>query len=99
MPVTHTVCHPRYHAAMSRPVVLFVSKGESASSTRYRALNYFPLLRAHDREPRHMTDDKSRAGQRRILRVTTGTAVVVVMRRTQVVTLARLVLYTPCIYL
>jgi glycosyltransferase involved in cell wall biosynthesis len=67
---------------MSRQTVLFVSKGEDASSTRYRALNYFPLLQAQGWEPRHLTDDKTRAGQRYILRAAAAAAVVVVMRRT-----------------
>jgi glycosyltransferase involved in cell wall biosynthesis len=80
--ITHTARYPLYHAAMSRPTVLFVSKGESASSTRYRALDYFPLLRSRGWEPRHMTDDKSRTGQRRILSAAADAAVVVVQRRT-----------------
>ena len=35
--------------------ILFISKGETASSTRYRALQYFPLLKENDWMPSHMT--------------------------------------------
>ena len=35
--------------------VLFISKGESASSTRYRALQYFPYLVAAGWQPKHAT--------------------------------------------
>jgi len=34
-----------------------VASGDTASSTRYRALNDFPLLRSCGREPRHMSND------------------------------------------
>jgi glycosyltransferase involved in cell wall biosynthesis len=67
---------------MKQRSVLFISKGEQASSTRYRALNYFPLLRDHGWEPQHLTDDKTSASQRSILRVAAGADAVVVLRRT-----------------
>lgn len=67
---------------MKQKTVLFISKGEQASSTRYRALNYFPLLRAHGWEPSHLTDDKTAAGRRAILRAATRADAVVVLRRT-----------------
>lgn len=35
--------------------ILFISKGENASSTRYRALQYFPFLQNNDWMPRHIT--------------------------------------------
>lgn len=35
--------------------VLFISKGESASSTRYRALQYFPYFIAAGWQPKHVT--------------------------------------------
>ena len=35
--------------------ILFISKGETASSTCYRALQYFPLLKENDWMPSHMT--------------------------------------------
>ena len=67
---------------MKQQTVLFISKGEQASSTRYRALNYFPLLRSHGWEPRHLTDDKSSASRRSILRAAANADAVVVLRRT-----------------
>ena len=67
---------------MKQRSVLFISKGEQASSTRYRALNYFPLLRDHGWEPQHLTDDKTSASQRNILRAATGADAVVLLRRT-----------------
>lgn len=35
--------------------ILFLSKGENASSTRYRALQYFPLYKKSGYEPLHLT--------------------------------------------
>lgn len=35
--------------------ILFLSKGVSASSTRYRALQYFPLYKSHGYQPTHHT--------------------------------------------
>ena len=67
---------------MGRRSVLFISKGEQASSTRYRALNYFPLLRDHGWEPRHLTDDKTSASQRSILQAAVDADAVVLLRRT-----------------
>ena len=67
---------------MKQRSVLFISKGEQASSTRYRALNYFPLLRDHGWQPQHLTDDKTSASQRGILRAAASADVVVLLRRT-----------------
>jgi glycosyltransferase involved in cell wall biosynthesis len=67
---------------MKQRSVLFISKGEQASSTRYRALNYFPLLRAHGWEARHLTDDKTSGSHRDILRAAAGADAVVLLRRT-----------------
>ena len=67
---------------MKQATVLFISKGEQASSTRYRALNYFPLLRAHGWEPLHLTDDKSSASRRNILQAAARADAVVILRRT-----------------
>jgi len=66
---------------MKQHTVLFVSKGEQASSTRYRALNYFPLFRENGWEPQHVTDDKSRASHRQILEMAAKSDAVVVLRR------------------
>ena len=35
--------------------ILYISKGETASSTRYRALQYFPFLKKNDWTPSHIT--------------------------------------------
>lgn len=37
------------------PEILFISKGEQSSSTRYRALQYFPYFKAKDWRPVHVT--------------------------------------------
>lgn len=66
---------------MKQRSILFVSKGEQASSTRYRALNYFQLLLAHGWEPSHLTDDKTLAAHRRILQTAARSDAVVVLRR------------------
>ena len=67
---------------MKQATVLFISKGQQAPSTRYRALNYFPLLRAHGWEPLHLTDDKTSASKRNILRAAAQMDAVVILRRT-----------------
>ena len=67
---------------MQQRTVLFISKGEQASSTRYRALNYFPLLRTHGWEPLHLTDDKSSVSRRSILQAAATADAVVLLRRT-----------------
>ena len=66
---------------MKQRSILFVSKGEQASSTRYRALNYFELFRSHGWTPSHLTDDKTFAGHRRILQAAAKADAVVVLRR------------------
>lgn len=66
---------------MKQRSILFVSKGEQSSSTRYRALNYFDLFRSHGWTPAHLTDDKSFASHRRILQAAAKADAVVVLRR------------------
>lgn len=66
---------------MKQRSVLFVSKGEQSSSTRYRALNYFELFRSHGWMPFHLTDDKTFSGHRSILRAAAKSDAVVVLRR------------------
>jgi glycosyltransferase involved in cell wall biosynthesis len=61
--------------------VLFVSKGEDSSSTRYRAINYFPLLQQHGWKPFHITDDKTAESHRRILAAAREVDAVVILRR------------------
>ena len=67
---------------MKQRTVLIVSKGERSSSTRYRALNYFPLFRAHGWNPTHITDDKTFTSHRNILRAAELSDTVVILRRT-----------------
>lgn len=66
---------------MTQRSILFVSKGERASSTRYRALNYFDLFHEHGWAPAHLTDDKSISSHRRIVRAAAQADAVVVLRR------------------
>jgi glycosyltransferase involved in cell wall biosynthesis len=66
---------------MTQRSILFVSKGERASSTRYRASNYFDLFLGHGWAPAHLTDDKSYSSHRRILRAASQADAVVVLRR------------------
>ena len=71
------------HKKTRKPwTVLFISKGENSSSTRYRALSYFPLLQQHGWEPRHITDNKTSASHRKILREAARSDAVVLLRRT-----------------
>jgi len=62
--------------------VLFVSKGKDSPSTRYRAINYFPLLRQHGWEASHITDDRTADSHRRILAAAREADAVVILRRT-----------------
>ena len=67
---------------MKQRTVLVISKGEQSSSTRYRALNYFPLFRAHGWNPTHITDDQTFASHRNIIRAAEASDTVVILRRT-----------------
>lgn len=40
---------------MTEKSILFISKGIDSSSTRYRALQFFPLLKSHGFSPKHVT--------------------------------------------
>jgi len=66
---------------MGNKEILFLSKGEHAASTRYRALNYFPALRARGWKPIHITAGSSPLARWRILRRARQAEVVVVLRR------------------
>lgn len=65
-----------------RRSVVFVSKGESASSTRYRALQFFPLWESAGFVPSHATASGGVAAFLRMLRATHQADVVVVLRKT-----------------
>ena len=62
--------------------LLFVSKGGDSSSTRYRALQYFPLWQAAGFEPLHVTASGGSRATLDMLRQASRADVVVVLRKT-----------------
>lgn len=62
--------------------VLFLSKGEDSSSTRYRALQFFDALRAAGWEPMHRTMSGGLSNYLGALAAARGADVVVVLRKT-----------------
>ena len=62
--------------------ILFLSKGEESSSTRYRALQYFPLLQRTGFTAEHVTVSGGGAAFALALRKAAGADVVVVLRKT-----------------
>ncbi len=70
--------------------LLFVSKGEGASSTRYRALQFFPLWRAAGFEPAHVTASGGLRATLDMLRQARRADVVIVLRKTFPAALLRL---------
>lgn len=62
--------------------LLFVSKGEDSSSTRYRALQFFPLWRAAGFEPSHVTASGGIKATLDMLRQAKRADVVIVLRKT-----------------
>ncbi|MBE7459358.1 MAG: glycosyltransferase family 4 protein [Zoogloeaceae bacterium] len=62
--------------------LLFISKGEDASSTRYRALQFFPLWRAAGFEPAHVTASGGLRATFDMLRQARRADVVIVLRKT-----------------
>jgi len=65
---------------MSR--ILFISKGENSASTRYRALQYFPLLRQAGYAASHATAAGSPMAYLQALRLAAAADIVVVLRKT-----------------
>lgn len=63
-------------------IVLFVTKGEKASSTRYRALQYFPLLRQDGFFPKHVTISGGLFSICNTLMLASKADVVVLLRKT-----------------
>ena len=61
--------------------ILFVTKGEDAASTRYRALMYFPLLREAGWEPSHTPSPRRLGGWLSLLKQARNADVVVLLRR------------------
>ncbi len=62
--------------------LLFVSKGKDASSTRYRALHFFPLWRTAGFEPTHVTASGGLGATFDMLRQARRADVVIVLRKT-----------------
>ena len=62
--------------------LLFVSKGLDASSTRYRAVQFFPLWRAAGFEPVHVTASGGPGATLGMLRQASRADVVIVLRKT-----------------
>lgn len=62
--------------------LLFISKGEASSSTRYRALQFFQLWRAAGFEPAHVTASGGLRASLGMLRQARRADVVVVLRKT-----------------
>jgi glycosyltransferase involved in cell wall biosynthesis len=62
--------------------ILFISKGDDSASTRYRALQFFPLLRAAGYEPGHAAAAGSPATYFHALRLAASADIVVVLRKT-----------------
>jgi glycosyltransferase involved in cell wall biosynthesis len=62
--------------------ILFLSKGDDSASTRYRALQFFPLLRHAGFEAIHATAAGSPATYLRALRSAAAADIVVVLRKT-----------------
>ena len=62
--------------------LLFVSKGEDASSTRYRALQFFPLWQAAGFEPAHVTASGGLGATLEMLRQASRADIVIVLRKT-----------------
>lgn len=67
---------------MPTKTVLFISKSEQAASTRYRALNYFQLLKQAGWIPIHMKASGSFLDRVKCLNMARKADVVVVVRRT-----------------
>lgn len=64
------------------PRLLFISKGEDSSSTRYRALQFFPLWRDTGFAPSHVTASGGAGAIWRMLRAARHADIVVVLRKT-----------------
>lgn len=62
--------------------ILFISKGDEAPSTRYRAMAYFERLRSDGWIPVHLTAHRSLTSRLRLLKAAASADVVVVLRKT-----------------
>jgi glycosyltransferase involved in cell wall biosynthesis len=75
---------------MNSKSILFISKGESAPSTRYRALAYFHLLKANGWQPFHIAARGDPLSRLKLLRSACRSDVVVILRKTFSVPFLRL---------
>lgn len=64
------------------PKILFISKGEQSSSTRYRALQYFPHFKAKGWEPIHVTISGGMIATLKAFTAAKNADVVVLLRKT-----------------
>lgn len=64
------------------PRLLFLSKGEDSASTRYRALQFFPMLAEAGMRAHHVTTGKSSWSYLNALRQAAAADVVIVLRKT-----------------
>jgi len=64
------------------PILLFVSKGADSASTRYRALQFFPLWKAAGYAPAHVTASGGAGALLDMLRQARRADIVVVLRKT-----------------
>lgn len=78
---------------MSGNRILFISKGENAPSTRYRALAYFEGLRANGWQPIHITAQGDPLSRFKLLKSASRSDVVVILRKTFSVPFLRLLRY------
>lgn len=67
---------------MSLHSILYISKGESSPSTRYRSLQYASLYKSNGWEFKHLEDKKNFASRLSILKEARKSDVVVILRRT-----------------
>jgi len=67
---------------MTLRTILFISKGSSSASTRYRALTYFSYLQAADWQPQHITATSNLLDRAKLLNCAAHADVVVILRKT-----------------
>jgi len=73
--------------------ILFLSKGANASSTRYRAYDFFPLFKEAGWQPTHLKIQNSLSGRIQLLQAAQKVDTVVIVRSTFSFLFARLLRY------
>ncbi len=76
---------------MPSKIILFISKGEGAASTRYRAIDFFDLFEKSGWQPVHITARSNIVSRLQILRFANKAHAVVIVRRTFGPLFARLI--------